>query len=295
VALVDMARRLHIALPAKLTKPILCGLIKDASKLPNVNIKAGGKVVSGINRNLRLGSRVCSTYKRDTLVRFARALGGVVDPEMDKTAICKLIEELSITRRTRLQANFNKNKAERNRVEANRVKALANQKARNEANRKKAEENRKKALKEEKQKEKAAARAKSQNVINAKSRLSRNLVKEDLLIMTNGDATNRNVDELMNAIGRALQNGTIKRSKTGMPLKKSVDKFKLTFGQKVVNRLNARSSPARSSPARSSPARSSPARSSPARSSPARSASSASSSSGNNTDENFNNLMRGPR
>ena len=271
VALVDMARRLHIALPAKLTKPILCDLIKDASKLPNVNVKAGNKVITGTNKNLRLGSRICSTYKRDTLVRFARALGGVITPDLDKAALCKMIEELSTTRRARLQANFNKNKAARNKAEANRAKELANQKARNEANRKKAEENRKKALKEEKQKEKAAARAKSQNVINAKSRLSRNLVKEDLLIMTNGDATNRNVDELMNALGRALQNGTIKRSKTGMPLKKSVDKFKLAFGQGVVNRLNARSK-------------------SSAASSPARSA-----ASNNNTDENFNNLMRGPR
>jgi len=258
VALVDMARRLHIALPAKLTKPILCNLIKDASKLPNVNVKAAGKVISGGNKNLRLGSRMCSTYKRDTLVRFARALGGAVDLEMDKTAICKLIEELSTTRRARLQANFNKNKVERNRLEANRVKALANQKIRNEANRKKAEENRKKALKEEKRKEKELTRSKAQNVVNAKARLSRNLVKEDLMIMTNGDATNRNIDELMNAIGRALQNGSIKRSKTGVPLKKSVDKFKLAFGQKVVNRLNARSA-------------------------------------GSNTDENFNNLMRGPR
>jgi len=261
VALVDMARRLHITLPTKLTKPILCDLIKEASKLPNVNVTAAGKVVSGTNKNLRLGRRTCSTYKRYTLIRFARALGGIVTPEMDKTALCKMIEQLSTTQRVRLQANFNKNKDERNKAEANRLKALENQRLRNEANRKKAEENRKKALREEKRKEKANARSKMQNVINSKARLSRNLVKEDLMIMTNGDATNRNVDELMNAIGQALQNGTIKRSKTGMPLKKSVDKFKLTFGQKVVNRLNARSN----------------------------------GSGSGSTDENFNNLMRGPR
>ena len=259
VALVDMARRLHIELPPKLSKPILCDLIKKASKLPNVNVKVGTRVISGSAESLRLGSRVCTTYKVETLRRFAQALGGTVSPEMSKAGICGLIHKLSAARRVRLQANFNKNKAVRNQEEANRRRAVENQRLRNEANRKKAAADQKQMLRNEKRKAKETSRAKSKEAINARSRLSRNLVREDLMIMTNGDATNRNVNELMNALDRALQNGTIKKSKTGLPLKKSVDKFKLTFGKKVVNRLNAQSSSA------------------------------------SNRNENFENLLRGPR
>jgi TATA-box binding protein (TBP) (component of TFIID and TFIIIB) len=221
VALVDMARRLRIELPAKLTKPILCGLIKDASNLPNVAVKTGSKVISGANKNLRLGGRVCSTYTIATLTRFARAMGGVVSPDMRKEDICKLIQQLSNARRTKLQANFNRNKVIRNKAEANRLQALENQRLRNEANKKKKEA--------EAKKEKRVKKAKDANT----ARLSRNAVREDLMVMTNGDATNKNVDDLMTALAQALNSGKIKRTKA------SVDKFKLAFGQQVVNRLNA--------------------------------------------------------
>ena len=221
VALVDMARRLHIDLPAKLTKPILCDLIKKASKLPNVNVKAGNRVIMGSGANLRLGGRVCSTFNLTVLKRFVRALGGVVTPEMDKAAICQLIGQLSNARRNRLQANFNKNKEAREREEEQRKKNIENQRIRNEAERKKAEA--------EKKRKARKGTVSSKNTM----RLGRNLVKEDLMIMTEGDATNKNVDDLMSALERALKNGTIKRTK------KSIDDFKLVFGQQVVNRLNA--------------------------------------------------------
>lgn len=40
---------------------------------------------------------------------------------------------------------------------------------------------------------------------------------------------NANVNRLMNIINRAIQNGTIKKTKTGFPLKTSVEKVKRTF------------------------------------------------------------------
>ena len=94
VALVDMATRLKIVLPKKLTKPILCDLIKKAAPASN-NVSAGGKLISGANHTLRLGKRLCATYPRDVLVRFARTLGGKVYKEMTKDEICSLIQKLS--------------------------------------------------------------------------------------------------------------------------------------------------------------------------------------------------------
>ena len=172
VALVDMARRLKITLPAKLTKPILCDLIKSASTLPNVNVKAGKKVVTGSNATLRLGSRMCSTYKRETIARFARALGGSVSADMDKTAICKLIQELSSAKRTSLQANFNRkktaNKAAVNKAEENRKKMIMNQKRANSEARKRAIQAEKNKLLAEGQEERNAERAKIKGARNIK-------------------------------------------------------------------------------------------------------------------------------
>jgi hypothetical protein len=233
VALVDMARRLKITLPAKLTKPILCNLIKNASTLPNVNVKAGKKVITGSNATLRLGSRMCSTYKRDVIARFARTLGGAVSADMDKTAICKLIQQLSTAKRVRLQANFNRqknvNKEAGNKKEEARKKALENARLQNIANRKKAEQNKKNALLAEKRKEREEELGKTKGARNIKARLTRNLVKTDLQKFSKQNVTNTNVDRFMTIMNRAIQNGTIKKSKTGFPLKASVEKFKRTF------------------------------------------------------------------
>lgn len=233
VALVDMARRLKITLPTKLTKPILCNLIKSASILPNVNVKAGKKVVTGSNATLRLGSRMCSTYKRDVLARFVRTLGGFVSADMDKTSICKLIQELTAAKRISLQTNFNRkktaNKAAVNKAEENRKKAIENQKLANIEARKKEKQTEKNKLLAEKQDEINAERAKVKGARNIKARLTRNLVKADLQKFSKQNVTNANVDRLMNTINRAIQNGTIKKSKTGFPLKSSVEKVKRSF------------------------------------------------------------------
>ena len=233
VALVDMATRLKVVLPSKLTKPILCDLIKKASQIPNVNVKASGKVVTGTNKGLRLGSRMCETYDRKTLVKFARALGGVIPATHDKAAICKLIEQLSATKRTKLQTNCNRNKANKNKAEEARKKALANQKLRNEANLKKAEQNKRDELRAEKL-------AGNREITNKKARLTRNLVKEDLMGMLElNTVNNSNLDSLMNRINRAIKNGTIKKGKTGIPLKPSVNKVKKAFGMEMLRRMES--------------------------------------------------------
>lgn len=195
VALVDMATRLKIVLPTKLTKPILCDLIKNASKLPNVNVKASDKIITGSNKTLRLGSRMCHTYPRETLAKFARALGGVVPTTLEKGDICKLIEQLSTNKRKKLQENFdNRQKAENQKI--------------------------KKVV---------------ENPHNKKARLTRNLVKEDLMgLLELSSVNNRNVDSLMNTISKAIKNGTIRKDKSGNPRKKNVDKVKTAFATKMI-------------------------------------------------------------
>jgi hypothetical protein len=227
VALVDIAQRLGVPMPKKLTKPILCNLIKGASKLPNVSVKAGNKVISGMNANLRLGSRLCSSYNKNTLVKIARELGGVVDDEMDKPAICKLIETLSKTRRNRLQANFNRKKVadkeDANRAEENRKKSIANAKKKAAENKKAADKAEKNALLAEKRKNLANEIEAKKKARYQKVRMTRELVKANLGL------NNANVNRAMNAINRALQNGTIKKTKTGFPLKTSFEKFKKDY------------------------------------------------------------------
>jgi hypothetical protein len=241
VALVDIASRLHIILPSKLTKPILCSLIKGASKISNVNVKTSGKVVTGTNKTLRLGNRICETYDKNTLLKFARALGGDVSPESDKETICKLIQQLSSKKRLQLQTQFNKNKVAKN---AARIKAVANQKLRNEANLKKAAEKNKEKLRLEKIQERFEF---SEKVLK-RVRMARNQVKENLEKSIGRTALRAEVNRLMSNINRAVRNGTIKIGKKG-PLPSSVSKFKKAY---TLNNSNS-------------------------------------------NNENFNNLMRGPR
>jgi len=227
VALVDMATRLKIILPTKITKPILCDLIKKASNLPNVNVKAGdkGAVVSGSNKTLRLGNRVCTTYPRNTLVKFAQALGGSVPTTFEKAEICSLIEKLSIVKRKQLQNNFNKHKVARDKEEEARKKNIENQKLKNEEARKKAIQNKKNQLVAEN----------NENTHPKKARLTRSLVKEDLMGMLNVNTVdNKNVDSLMNTINKAIKTGVIKKDKHGKPMKSYVNKVKRTFGLEMI-------------------------------------------------------------
>ncbi|MEI6053562.1 MAG: hypothetical protein WCQ44_12735, partial [Opitutaceae bacterium] len=289
-ALIDMVRRLHIVIPTtnknkpvKITKPFLCDLIKKSSVLPNVNVKAGNKVVTGSNATLRLGSRMCSTYKRDTLARFARALGGSVLTDMDKPAICKLIQQLSMAKRARLQTNFNRQKEANSeaakKVEENRKKSIENKKRANKEKLKSNKQAEKNVLLAEKQEEINEERVKIKKARNIKARLTRNLVKADILKMSKKNTVNNtNVNRLMNTIDRAIQNGTIKKSKTGFPLKTSVEKVKRSFISSLKDPPPKKPSPKRwanySNNESPSPLKKKP---------------------NSNSNENFNYFMKGPK
>ena len=75
VALVDIARRLRIAMPLKLTKPILCGLIKNYKKMPAdllANIQKGKKLI-GVERQLAAVKIQRAFKKALREKRFAKA------------------------------------------------------------------------------------------------------------------------------------------------------------------------------------------------------------------------------
>ena len=86
--MVDIAKRKGLQLPKKLTKPILCDLL---SKLA-VNINASDPIPRIQNGKVMIGKRVCSTYKRTTLVKIARTLGISVDKSMSKEEICQKLK-----------------------------------------------------------------------------------------------------------------------------------------------------------------------------------------------------------
>jgi hypothetical protein len=115
VSLVDMALRLGIALPSKLTKPILCDLI--AKHVQNKNLATKKQVVGnalpmkGRDNKLRLGGRLCTSYKRSTIVKYAKELGvkGQVLETGTKEELCKAIQNQAntIKRKTENDENFN--------------------------------------------------------------------------------------------------------------------------------------------------------------------------------------------
>ena len=111
VALVDIASRLKIVLPKKLTKPILCTLIKQktAGAAAANNNK---QLVTGANKELRLGRRLCHTYPKATLVKFAKEMGGAIPPGSDKASLCALIEQLARAPKKKKTPNRNRNQNE---------------------------------------------------------------------------------------------------------------------------------------------------------------------------------------
>ncbi len=97
VALVDIAKRKGIALPKKVTKPILCDLLSKVAVEINSN-----DPMPRLNQNGRviIGKQVCETYKKSTLTRYARTLGITVNKEMSKPDICKAIKSKVPKRKT---------------------------------------------------------------------------------------------------------------------------------------------------------------------------------------------------
>ena len=85
VALLDLAKRLGLrGIPTKTTIPILCKMLQDAS---GNKTKAPPSVLN----SFKLKKRVCTSYNKTTLSKFATELGIRVTPVMTRDQICTAI------------------------------------------------------------------------------------------------------------------------------------------------------------------------------------------------------------
>ena len=92
VGLIDLAMRMNIGpLPKFISKPKLCELIHKRSRELGRNI-TNTRNVHTVNGRLKFGNRFCDSYKKSTLTKYARELGIMVNKEMTKEQICKLIK-----------------------------------------------------------------------------------------------------------------------------------------------------------------------------------------------------------
>ena len=115
VSLVDMAIRLGVTLPKKVTKPILCVLI--AKHVENKQLTApvqnvgNALPVKGRDSKLRLGGRLCTSYKRSTIVKYAKELGvrGTVLETGTKEDLCKAIQDRANALKIKNEGNENFN------------------------------------------------------------------------------------------------------------------------------------------------------------------------------------------
>lgn len=75
-SLVDIVTRLGLPLPKKITKQVLCEILKEAN----------------LNRFRIRGGRICDTYKRATLLRMAAALNVNIENRDTKDQICRKLK-----------------------------------------------------------------------------------------------------------------------------------------------------------------------------------------------------------
>jgi TATA-box binding protein (TBP) (component of TFIID and TFIIIB) len=93
VALVDIAARLGVATPSKVSKERLCELISAKMKNKVQNNVGNGLPVVGKDKQLRLGDRLCVSYPKKTIIKYAKELGLTLNPDSTKEEMCREIQK----------------------------------------------------------------------------------------------------------------------------------------------------------------------------------------------------------
>lgn len=93
VGLVDIAMKMGIQVPRVINKAALCKLIEEESKKIGKN-KTNNRIAHMENGRLKLKNRFCDTYKKSTLVKFARVLKLEANTSMTKAELCKMISDV---------------------------------------------------------------------------------------------------------------------------------------------------------------------------------------------------------
>ena len=225
VALVDIARRLGLAVRPEMTKPALCELI--ASRATNVTnqhttFKNGNRTyaVSGSTvANLRIGERFARTYKRDVLLRFARALHLGVPESATIAQICAAIASAAGTSAssagTRSSSN-SKSSSSSSRPSSSSSKSSSPSPTNNQA----------------------------LNIALTQLRLTSPLIKEDIRKLYGANVPNfdrraREVYQIIEAsFSRNIGYGKVPMGKSGMPLRSGIQKMKETIVKAWKNAEN---------------------------------------------------------
>lgn len=235
--LYEYATRMKIqGLKPTFTKEQLCNKIKEKAKNLNLNntknvvgnlavsFKNGNKVyvITGEGKSLRLGRRLCHTYTKPDLLKFARRFGIAANTTMSKEKICLEFEKKLVQLKKNKQAAINKKQAE-----------LASKK-------KKAIENRiKKASQLQKKKNEAAAKQKQENlrILRTKLGLTKNVILLELpklygaqFMKKYGNKLRPTFNEQANYMLQLLRNevqaGRLNMRRNGLPKKEAINRFK---------------------------------------------------------------------
>ena len=216
-------------------KEVICEKIRQKSKELGLNktknsignsaitiTNNNGKVyaITGKGRNLRLGSRVCSTYPKPFLVNLAGRMGLAANvSKMTKVQICEAIEQAKDANRGKRNNQAARNKQERLRIMRARNERLRLQRQRN--------------LLEE------------QERIRTKLGLGRNVIRSEIsklfgvsFMKKHGNKINLNeqTNLLFQNLNTGVKNGTVKKGARGQILKADVAKFKRNW---VIRKRNS--------------------------------------------------------
>jgi hypothetical protein len=186
-----LAHKHNIVIPSGASKKNMIALLKN--KLRNVG---NDTLVTGRNKNLHLGKRLCINYKPEQLIKFAKELGVTLSPSLTATQMCKEIEKA---------ANAKKNQLRKNVAKAKTVETKAN------------------------------VRIKAKELrLRTEARLTRNQARENLTGVIRGrNVNNALVNSLVNKYEKAIANGHIRKGKTGEYLKRDVKAIRELFVKNV--------------------------------------------------------------
>jgi hypothetical protein len=187
-----LAHRYDIVIPSGASKKNMIALLKN--KLRNVG---NDTLVSGRNKNLHLGKRLCINYKPEQLIKFAKELGVTLSPDLTVTQMCTEIQKAANAKKNQLRKNIANAKA----------KVVTNAESKVNA-RKKAKELR----------------------LRTEARLTQNQARENLIGMVRGRTVNDTlVNSLVKTYEKAIVNGHIRKGKTGEYLKRDVKAVRELF------------------------------------------------------------------
>lgn len=249
VALVDIARRLGLAVKPEMTKPVLCELIGSrATNVTNMytTFKNGNRTyeVSGSTvANLRIGERFARTYKRDVLLRFARALHLGVPEGATIAQICAAIASAAGTRSRPASASSRSSSSSRTSPSSSSSSSSSSSRT-SSSNSRSSSSSSSRSSSSSSSSPSSMTNAQALNIALTQLRLTEPLIKEDIRKLYGANVPNfdRRAKEVYKIIeasfSRNIGYGKVPMGKSGMPLRSGIQKMKETIVKSWKNAEN---------------------------------------------------------